>query len=147
MVGRMDAQEADWRARRDHAVAEHAAAERRRREAETERARALVAEFVREATGRGLRTTRLSAVAYDSSVRYRTNLYGWYVHRDRNLAVTVDGEYYVLGVPSSLRQRFTGAQLTPSDPQLVIGVGARDGESVKLETLLRWRLDAGDDWP
>ena len=29
----------------------------------------------------------------------------------------------------------------------MIGVGARDGESMSLEKLLRIRLDARDDWP
>jgi hypothetical protein len=29
----------------------------------------------------------------------------------------------------------------------MIGVGARDGEYMSLEELLRIRLDARDDWP
>jgi hypothetical protein len=29
----------------------------------------------------------------------------------------------------------------------MIGVGARDGESMSLEGLLRIRLEARDDWP
>ncbi|MEV4412521.1 hypothetical protein [Catellatospora sp. NPDC049609] len=140
-------EQSDWRARRDHAVAQHAAAERRQRAVETERAMELVRRFAAEAGARGLRTVALTAFAYDGGGRYRTGLRGWYVHRNRTLAVTPDGTYYVLGVPSSLRARLLGAQVPPADPPLIVGRGARDGESMPLETLLRLRLDAGDDWP
>ena len=36
--------------------------------------------------------------------------------------------------------------MTPSDPPLAVGVGARDGESMPLKELLRLRLEAGDEW-
>lgn len=141
------AEQSDWRAQRDHAVAQHALAEQRRRAAETAQAMELVTRFAREAAARGLRTTALTAFAYDGGGRYRTNLRGWYVHRNRTLAITEDGRYYVLGVPSSLRARLLGAEVPPADPPLIVGRGARDGESMPLETLLQRRLDAGDDWP
>lgn len=139
--------QADWRARRDHAVAQHAAAEERSRAVETKQAMELVAWFAREAAARGLRTSALTAFAYDGGGRYRTGLRGWYVHRNHTLAITVDGGYYVLGVPSSLKARLLGAQVPPADPRLIVGRGARDGESMPLETLLKRRLEAGDDWP
>jgi hypothetical protein len=37
--------------------------------------------------------------------------------------------------------------IEPQDPRLIVGEGARDGESVPLKTLLQMRLDAGDKWP
>ncbi|MBV1851567.1 hypothetical protein [Catellatospora tritici] len=134
-----------WRQQRDHAVAQHAAADERRRAAEVAKARVMIERFVTQARERGLRTTALTAFAYDGGGRYRTGLRGWYVHRGRGLAVDVDGNYYVLGVPSSLRARLLGAQVAPSDPPLVIGAGGKDGESMPLEVMLRRRLDAGDD--
>ena len=140
-------EQAEWRAQRDHAVAEHATAERRRREAETAQARELIVAFAAEAAERGLRTTELRAYAFDANVTYRTKLVGWYIHTNRTLAVGTDGTYYVLGVSSSLRNRLLGADVPPADPHLIIGRGARDGESVPLATLLRWRLDGGDNWP
>jgi len=140
-------QPAPWRAQRDHAIAVHAEAERRRREAETGRARDLVAAFVQDATARGLRPTALRAFAVNGSATYRTALRGWYVRRDRSIAVGVDGQYYLLGVPASWSARLTGAPPAPSEPRPVIGVGARDGESVQLQLLLRRRREAGDDFP
>ena len=58
-----------------------------------------------------------------------------------------DGEFYVLTVPSSLRARFAGAEVTPSLPRLVIGAGGGDGETFPLAQLLERRLDAGVPWP
>ncbi len=66
---------------------------------------------------------------------------------DRSLAVGTDGEFYILTVAASLRARFAGAAITPETPRLIVGEGARDGESMPLEALLRTRLDAGDDYP
>jgi hypothetical protein len=63
------------------------------------------------------------------------------------IAVGTDGGYYVLSVPASLRARITGVTIEPQDPRLIVGEGARDGESVPLKTLLQMRLDAGDKWP
>jgi hypothetical protein len=136
-----------WRERRDRAFAQHAAEDRRRREAEGREARQLVAEFARAARERGLRTSPLVALAYNGRARYRTGLRGWYLRADRSLAVGTDGELYLLAVPASLRARFTGATVRPQQPRLVVGEGGRDGESVPLRALLRRRLDAGDDWP
>jgi hypothetical protein len=138
------ADELDWRARRAHAVSAHAEAENRRRAADTARAWDLVARFVAEATAKGLPTVPLTALAYNGRTRYRTGLRGWYLKPDRSIAVTPDGEFYVLSVPASLRARFAGATVQPADPPLVIGVGARDGESVALDALLRLVLDAGE---
>jgi hypothetical protein len=136
-------EEAAWREQRRHAVASHAAAQENRRATEAARGRELVAEFAREATARGLRTTGLTARPYGGGARYRTGLRGWYLQPDHRLAVGTDGRFYILDVPASLVACFTGVTVQPSDPRLIIGEGARDGESVPLEKLLRRRLDDG----
>jgi hypothetical protein len=136
-----------WRRDRDHAVAVRAAALERQIAAEVARARDLVARFAAQARERGLRTSPLTARPYHGRGRYRTGLRGWYLRPDGVLAVGEDGEFYVLTVPASVRARFTGVTPRPEEPRLVIGEGARDGERVALEELLRLRLDAGDDWP
>jgi len=135
-------QDEDWRRRRDDAVAKHAAAVARAREIETTQARKQIAEFVAEANRRMLPPERLMAFAFNGRSHYRTPLHGWYIHPNRSLAVGVDGEFYVLGVPASLRSRLFGARPIPSDPMLVIGKGAKDGESISLRELLHRRLAA-----
>jgi hypothetical protein len=134
-----------WPERRRQAITGHAAAIERRRAAEAERARGLVAEFAREAHERGLRLTPLKARGYNGRTTYRTGLRGWYLRPDRSIAVGSDGEFYILTVAASFRARLTGAVVRPEEPRLVIGEGARDGESMPLEALLRQRLAAGDD--
>ncbi len=136
-----------WSEQRRMAAAVHAAADQRRREAQAAQARRLVADFMRQARERGLRVERLRARPYSGRGTYRTRLTGWYLRADRSLAVGTDGEFYVLTMPASLRARFTGAHILPQDPPLDVGVGGKDGDSIALDSLLRKRLDAGDDWP
>lgn len=114
----------------------HAEALERRRLAESTRARALLAEFVGTARDRGIAPVPLRAHSYDGRHRYRTPHRGWYLRRDEKVAVGTDGEYYVLGVPTSLRAQLRGTTLTPQDPPLVIGAGGKDGESLDLPDAL-----------
>ncbi|MFC6023028.1 hypothetical protein ACFP2T_43615 [Plantactinospora solaniradicis] len=137
----------DWAEQRRRAVVAHAAADERRRNAETEQARQLVVSFLREARERGLRQTPLTAVAYNGRSRYRTPLTGWYLDVALIHAVDGGGAFYVLTVPASLRARLTGATPQPSSPKLVIGEGGPDGQSMPLHAMLRRRLEAGDTWP
>jgi hypothetical protein len=139
--------EARWRRERDRAVAARGAALRRQTAAEVARAQEMVAAFAVQARERGLRTSPLTARPYHGRGRYRTGLRGWYLRPNGALAVGEDGGFYVLTVPASLRARFTGVSPRPEEPRLVIGEGARDGERIALEELLRLRLAAGDDWP
>jgi hypothetical protein len=139
--------DADWRRQRDRAVAAHGAARDRQAAAEVARAREMVARFAAQARERGLRPAPLTAYPYHGRGRYRTGLRGWYLRPDGVLAVGEDGEFYVLTVPASVRARFTGVTVHPAQPRLVVGEGARDGERIALEDLLRLRLAAGDDWP
>jgi hypothetical protein len=81
-----------------------------------------------------------------SGTSYRTGVTGWYLRRNRSLGADADGNYYILGTPASLRARLLGVRISPSDPPLTVGLGARDGESMPLEQLLRLRLEEGDDW-
>jgi hypothetical protein len=136
-----------WREQRRQAVAGQAAALEAGRSAEAQQARALLGDFVRKAAERGLAPVPLSASSFDGRATYRTRLRGWYLKRNRSVAVGADSEYYVLTVPSSLRARFAGAEVTPSLPRLVIGAGGGDGETLPLAQLLERRLDAGVPWP
>jgi hypothetical protein len=144
----MDADDrAAWEEQRRQAVAGHAAAFEAGRAAEAEQAGRLLAGFVRRATERGLSPVVLRARAFDGHATYRTRLRGWYLKANRSVAVGEDGLFYVLSVPSSLRARFSGADVSPSTPRLIVGAGGGDGETMPLEQLLQRRLDAGAVWP
>src|SRR5688500_18896455 len=136
-----------WDEQRRQAVAGHAAAFEAGRAAEAEQAGKLLADLVRRAAERGLPPAVLRARAFDGHATYRTRLRGWYLKANRSVAVGEDGGFYVLSVPSSLRARFTGTDVSPSAPRLIVGAGGGDGETMPLEQLLRRRLDAGAVWP
>jgi hypothetical protein len=137
----------DWSEQRRAAVEAKAELAARARAEDVARARVLVADFVAEARRRGLATAPLLVRAGDSADTYRSGLVGWYLRRDGSLAIADDGEMYVLSAPRSLRARFTGVTLTPDEPRLQAGIGARDGESIALAALLELRLAAADEWP
>jgi len=84
----------------------------------------------------------LRAQVVGTNTSYRTDLTGWYLRRNRSLAVDVEGNFYILGVPASLKARVAGVRVAPSDPPLIVGQGARDGESLPLAELLRLRLES-----
>ena len=143
----MDDERAAWEVRRRQAVAGHGAALEAGRAAEAREAGALLDAFVRRAAERGLEPHRLVARSFDGRATYRTRVRGWYLKSNRSVAAGEGGEYYVLTVPASLRARFTGAELAPSLPRLIVGAGGGDGETVPLAQLLERRLDAGVSWP
>jgi hypothetical protein len=68
---------------------------------------------------------------------------GWYLRRDRSVGVGLDGSYYVLVVAPERFGRWRTVRVDPTPPPLQVGQGARDGESVALDTLLEMRLQ----WP
>jgi hypothetical protein len=119
--------------------AELAAAQER---GESVQAQKLIDGFVQEARTRGLPAEPLRATLF-SGQSGRTDKTGWYLRKNRSLAIGEDGGYYVLTVPGGLRERVSGVKLRPSPPPLVVGKGGRDGESGSLTDFLRWRLDAG----
>ena len=132
------------RAERAEAADYHVEATRKRRAAESVKAQVLVDGFVRDAKAAGLATTALVARPYSGGGRYRTGVQGWYLRSDRSIGVGVDGGYYHLVVSPQRWGRFRGVTLTPDDPPLQVGEGARDGESIALAALLALRLEAGD---
>lgn len=131
----------DWPARRREAARAQADALARRQEAEHAAAHRLLADFVAEAGRRGVPPVPLRARSYDGRHRYRTPLHGWYLRRNESVAVSTAAEFYVLGVPSSLRALVRGVEPQPADPPLVLGRGGRDGESVDLAEALRAVLE------
>jgi hypothetical protein len=130
----------DWQAQRARAVAHHGAELDRRRAAEAEQARGLIEHFVAAARAGNLPTETLRARSY-SGRSYRTPLRGWYLNGDRTIAVGEDGRYYSLLVPPSATGWLTGVTPQPQDPRLIVGEGARDGESIPLQQLLAKKLD------
>ena len=139
--------ELSWRDKRREASAAHAAALEQRKAAETAQARALLAGFVQTMKDRGVEPQPLRAPVTGSGASYRTNVTGWYLRRNRSLGADPDGNFYILATPASLKARVLGVQLRPSDPPLVVGLGARDGESMPLKELLNLRLEDGDNQP
>jgi len=142
----MEAEDEKWRASRRAAFDAHVQAQRRAEAAESERARPLVAEFVRRAREQGLASGPLRARAYSGSATYRTRLRGWYLQPTGLLAIGEDGAFYVLIAAGGLSARLRGVDVVPSPPPLAVGRGARDGESMSLRELLDWRLAAGNDF-
>jgi hypothetical protein len=133
------------RAERGERADEHRAAHLRRREQESAKAQVLVDRFVEEAIRSGLPAEELTARPWSGQVRYRTGVVGWYLRSDRSVGVSRDGGYYVLVVPPRRFGRLRTLRLEPTSPPLQVGEGARDGESVALDALLRMRL--GQDRP
>ena len=109
---------------------------------ESRQAQVLVDAFVRDARARGIAAEPLRATLFDGR-SVKTDKAGWYLRKNKSLAIGEDGSYYVLTVPGGLRERRAGVKLQPSPPPLLIGKGGRDGESGSLADFLRWRLDAG----
>lgn len=118
----------------------------RQQAAESRQAAALLADFVEQARAQGIEPERLNARTYDGRSRYRTNTEGWYLKRDRTVAVGTDGSFYILAVPVSITSMLRGAPLTPSPPPLILGKGGRDGQSIPLPEAIEKRLAAGNDW-
>jgi hypothetical protein len=129
------------RAERGERADQHRAAQHRRREQESAKAQVLVDRFVAEAVRAGLAAEELTARPWSGRGRYRTGVAGWYLRSDRSVGIGTDGGYYVLVVPPRHLGRWRTLRLAPTPPPLQVGEGARDGESIALDALLRMRLD------
>ncbi|MFC7406290.1 hypothetical protein [Georgenia alba] len=125
-----------WAERRRADAAAKAELLDRRRRAEHERARAMLVAFAEAARRSGPEPEVLRVRDYGGTVTARTSLRGWYLRRDRSVAVGTDGAFYVLTAQLSLLDRVRGAQVAPSDPPLVIGASGKDGDSIALEAAL-----------
>lgn len=110
--------------------------------AESREAQVLIDAFVAEARARGIAAEPLRATLFDGH-GVKTDKSGWYLRKNKSVAVGDDGAYYVLTVPGGLRERLSGARLTPSPPPLEVGRGGRDGETGDLAEFLRKRLEMG----
>jgi len=111
-------------------------------QAESREAQQLVDAFVTEARARGIAPEPLRATLFDGH-GVKTDKAGWYLRKNKSVAVGDDGGYYVLTVPGGLRERLRGVRLTPSPPPLEVGRGGRDGETGDLAEFLRKRLEVG----
>ncbi|MBA8793606.1 hypothetical protein FHX74_001211 [Friedmanniella endophytica] len=109
---------------------------------ESLRAQKLVDAFVQAARERGVAPEPLRATLL-SGQSVRTDKTGWYLRKNRSVAVGEDGSYYVLVVPGGLAERFRGVKLTPSPPPLIVGQGGRDGETGPIQDFLDRRLAEG----
>jgi hypothetical protein len=119
--------------------AELAAAQER---GESVQAQKLIDEFLVKASALGIEPEPLRATLYTGQ-SVKTDKRGWYLRKNRSLAIGDDGSYYILTVPGGLRERFSGAKLRASPPPLIVGKGGRDGESGDIADFLAWRLQAG----
>jgi hypothetical protein len=117
-----------------------AEAKRNHSERESAEAQVLVDRFVAAAKEAGLATEELKARPWSGGGRYRTGVEGWYLRRDKSIGVGVDGRYYLLATPKVPLGRWRTVSVEPSPPPLVVGRGARDGESIDLKDLLELRL-------
>lgn len=119
----------------------------RQRQAQSREAALFIAQFARDAVAAGITPEPLTARAYNGTTRYRTQLQGWYLKRDRSVAVGTDGQFYIMSAPGGLTARLRGVTVAPADAPLELGRGARDGESMPLVDSLAARLAAGNAWP
>ena len=103
--------------------------------AEAVRAQRLIDAFLVSAQQLGLSPQPLEARLL-SGHKVRTDKAGWYLRRDRSVAIGADGGYYQLLVPGGLRERLRGVRLRPTPPPLVIGRGGKDGENGPLQDFL-----------
>jgi hypothetical protein len=100
---------------------------------ESERAQVLIDAFIAKAMGLGLDPEPLRARTF-AGVEVKTDKVGWYIRKNKSIAVGTDGGYYQLTVPggSGLFERLRGVKLASTPPPLVVGRGGRDGETGDL---------------
>ena len=103
--------------------------------------------FVDEARERELATTSLRSKAQNGRTTYRTALTGWYLKRNGSLAIGVDGGFYIMSSPPSLRADSPVRSSSPFRAATRRRRRRQGRESMPLEELLRLRLEAGDAFP
>lgn len=136
-----EGEQQDWTSRRREVIqAQQNALEAQRRE-EHERATAIIRKAIEAYRAAGIEPIPLQARPFTGTGTIRTSLTGWYLKHDRTLAVDEEGRFYVLRVPGGLLSRLKGATPEPSPAPLVVGRGARDGETFEIKELLQMRLE------
>lgn len=112
------------------------------RRAEAARAQRLIDDFVAAAERAGIAPEPLQARLLTGQL-VRTDRSGWYLRRNRSIAIGTDGGYYALVIPGGWRERLRGAHLQPGQPPMVVGRGGKDGETGDLSFFLDRRLAEG----
>lgn len=135
-----DAASAAWRAQRGDVVRAQQEALAAARRDEHERATELLREGIAAFRAAGIEPVALRARTESGRGTVRTSLSGWYLKKDRSIAVDTEARFYVLRVPGGLAARLRGADPEPAEAPLVVGRGARDGETFDLAELLDMRL-------
>lgn len=107
--------------------------------AESVRAQALIDQFLIDAKAAGLDPEPLRATLFTGQ-SVRTDKVGWYLRKNKSIAIGDDGGYYVLTVPGGFAERLRGVKLTRTQPPLIVGKGGRDGETGDLADFLERRL-------
>lgn len=104
---------------------------------ESERAQVIIDGFIVKAMELGISPEPLRARTF-AGVEVKTDKVGWYIRKNKSIAVGVDGGYYQLTVPggSGLLERLRGVKLVSTPPPLVVGRGGRDGETGDLVEFL-----------
>ncbi len=104
----------------------------------------MIDDFIARATDQHVQPEPLWATTHGGA-RVKTDKLGWYLRRNKSVAIGTDGGYYVLTVPASggLLTRFRGVKLEASLPPLIVGRGGRDGETGPLSEFLDRRLAEG----
>ncbi|WP_233190559.1 MULTISPECIES: hypothetical protein [unclassified Brachybacterium] len=131
----------EWTRKRHEVFAAKEQALKAAREQEHEQATAMIREAAAQFEAAGIPARPLRARPFRGSGTIRTSLHGWYLKHDRTLAVDAEGRYYVMRVDGGLLNRLRGADPEPSPAPLVVGRGARDGDTFRLEDLLQMRLE------
>lgn len=137
---RAEGDQEDWTRHRREVFEAKEQALQAAREAEHEKATAMIREAIARYQAAGIAPVALRARPYRGNGTIRTSLTGWYLKQDRSLAVDDEGRYYVMRVDGSLVARLRGATPEPGMAPLIVGRGARDGDTFRLEELLEMRL-------
>ncbi|MGP9538540.1 hypothetical protein ACT3SP_11040 [Brachybacterium sp. AOP43-C2-M15] len=137
---RAEGDQQDWTRHRREVFEAKEQALHAAREAEHEQATAMIREAVTRFREAGIPPVPLRARPFRGGGTIRTGLEGWYLKQDRSLAVDAEGRYYVLRVDGGLLSRLRGATPAPRHAPLVVGRGARDGDTFGLDELLEMRL-------
>lgn len=130
----------DWIRHRHEVFAAKEQALRAAREEEHRRATAKIREAIDAFREAGIEPIPLRARPSSGGGTVRTGLKGWYLKQDRSIAVDTEARYLVMRVDGGLRARLRGAAPQPGQAPLVVGRGARDGETFELDELLQMRL-------
>lgn len=103
-------------------------------------AQRMIDDFIAKASEKGITPEPLRAKLL-SGQDVKTDKTGWYLRKNKSIAIGADGGYYVLTVPGGLMERVRGVKLSPTPPPLQVGRGGRDGETGDLAEFLAWRLE------